>query len=142
EADEIVQDIASRGLGVGVHLMLSANRWNEIRAALRDSITGRLELRLNDPGESEISRTAARGLRAVVPGRGIIAPGNMFHASLPRADALAAAEGLTQAQQRLVTELRTGWNGTEAPPLRVLGEHIDAGELAAAVEAAHPRGAG
>ncbi|MFJ4438035.1 type VII secretion protein EccCa [Streptomyces sp. NPDC088923] len=142
EADEIVQDIASRGLGVGIHLMLSANRWNEIRAALRDSITGRLELRLNDPGESEISRTAARGLRAVVPGRGIIAPGNMFHTALPRADAVATAEGLTEAQRHLVTELRTGWGGPEAPPLRVLGEHIDAGELAAAVEAAHPGGAG
>ncbi|MEK8146531.1 FtsK/SpoIIIE domain-containing protein [Streptomyces sp. M10(2022)] len=31
-------EIANRGLGVGVHLWLTANRWAEIRTSLRDSI--------------------------------------------------------------------------------------------------------
>ncbi|MET7695301.1 type VII secretion protein EccCa [Streptomyces sp. NPDC005483] len=142
EADGIVLEIASRGLGVGIHLMLSANRWNEIRANLRDSITGRLELRLNDPGESEISRPAARGLRAIVAGRGIVAPGNIFHTALPRADGISASDGLAKAQQQLVGDLLTSWGGRDAEPLRALGDLVTSEELDMAVGLAHPEGAG
>ncbi|PSM42995.1 ATP-binding protein [Streptomyces dioscori] len=140
EAEETLVEIATRGLGVGVHLLLSANRWNEIRANLRDNITGRLELRLNEPGESEISRPAARALKAVLPGRGLIAPGLTFHAALPRADGLASADGLAKAQEELVNDLWSGWRGPEAEPLRVLGELVTPADLAAAYEQSHPDG--
>ncbi|WP_372346730.1 type VII secretion protein EccCa [Streptomyces sp. KL116D] len=142
EADETLVEIATRGLGVGIHLILSANRWNEIRANLRDNITGRLELRLNEPGESEISRPAARALKAVLPGRGIIAPGMTFHAALPRTDGVASTEGLAKAQQKLVDDLWTGWQGREAEPLRVLGELVTPADLEHAVAQTHPDGTG
>ncbi|MGP4045979.1 type VII secretion protein EccCa [Streptomyces sp. 2A115] len=142
EAEESLVEIATRGLGVGIHLVLSANRWNEIRANLRDNITGRLELRLNEPGESEISRPAARGLTAVLPGRGIISPGMTFHAALPRVDGDASTDGLAKAQQRLVNDLWTSWNGQDAEPLRVLGELVTHADLDRACEQAYPDGAG
>ncbi|GGM21462.1 type VII secretion protein EccC [Streptomyces fumigatiscleroticus] len=142
EADEAVLDIATRGLGVGIHLMISANRWTEVRANLRDNITGRLELRLNEPAESEVSRAAARTLSAVLPGRGIVAPGNVFHTALPRVDGIPSVEGLAKAQQQLVSDLLTGWGGADAEPLRALGELVTSAELESACERAHPQGTG
>jgi DNA segregation ATPase FtsK/SpoIIIE, S-DNA-T family len=146
ESDAAVVELAARGLGVGVHLVLTANRWVEIRANLRDSIGGRLELRLNDPYESEISRAVSRQLTAAVPGRGAIAPGSFFQAALPRlddggagggmdggaadgpADALA---GLSEAQAKLVARIAGAWPGPRAPQVRMLPERITVAELAA-----------
>jgi S-DNA-T family DNA segregation ATPase FtsK/SpoIIIE len=129
EADGIVLDVAARGLGVGIHLLITANRWMEIRTNLRDNITGRMELRLNEPGESEISRPAARQLRSVLPGRGVVTPGYLFHTSLPRLDGLASADNLGKAQDRIVTDLATCWSGPVAPPFRVLPEHVTPADL-------------
>ncbi|WP_327365081.1 type VII secretion protein EccCa [Streptomyces sp. NBC_01217] len=135
EAEEVIPDIAVRGLNVGVHLVLSANRWAELRANLRDTITGRLELRLAEPAESEISRPLARQLRAFVPGRGLAAPGNFFQAALPRLDGSASTDNLTKAQEVVVDELVAGWKGAVAPPLRVLAELITPEELDGACQA-------
>ena len=44
EADFPALDIAARGPGVGVHLVISARRWGDIRMSLRDSVSTRLEL--------------------------------------------------------------------------------------------------
>lgn len=134
EAEEVVPDLAVRGLNVGVHLVLTANRWAELRANLRDTITGRLELRLAEPAESEISRPLAKQLRAFVPGRGLAAPGSFFQAALPRLDGSASVDNLTKAQETVVEELVTGWKGAVAPPLRVLADVITPKELAQAVE--------
>ncbi|WUH90754.1 type VII secretion protein EccCa [Streptomyces sp. NBC_00433] len=141
EAEEIVPDIAVRGLGVGVHLVLTANRWAELRANLRDTVTGRLELRLAEPAESDVSRPLARQLRASLPGRGLVAPGNLFQAALPRLDGTASADNLTKAQETVVEELAASWRGATAPPLRVLAELITPEELERACEAL-PGGAG
>ena len=59
ELEPQLQEIAARGLGYGIHLVLSANRWIDVRSSLREAIGGRLELRLHDPSESAIDRTAA-----------------------------------------------------------------------------------
>ncbi|MFF4652824.1 type VII secretion protein EccCa [Streptomyces sp. NPDC001380] len=140
DADRIVHDIASRGLGVGVHLVLSANRWTEIRSSLRDNITGRLELRLNEPSESEVSRKAARQLVSVLPGRGIVAPGHLFHTALPRLDGDAATEGLTKAEQSAVADLAACWTGERAPALRMLPDVLTPEDLAAAEASAADTG--
>ena len=129
EADDAVLDVAARGLGVGVHLMLTANRWGEIRSALRDNITGRFELRLNEPSESEISRPMAKQLRNAVAGRGLVAPGHIFHTVLPRLDGQSSTDNLAKAQQDVVARLATSWPGEPAPELRVLPELITLPEL-------------
>ncbi|MFE7751942.1 type VII secretion protein EccCa [Streptomyces sp. NPDC057428] len=135
EAEAVVPEIAVRGLNVGIHLVLTANRWAELRANLRDTIPGRLELRLAEPTESEISRPLARQLRAFVPGRGLVPPGHVFHAALPRLDGAATTDNLTKAQQAVVDELVAGWKGAPAPELRVLAESVTPEELEHACEA-------
>src|SRR5262249_13144220 len=63
-ADAYVPDIAGRGLGVGVHLILTASRWMDIKTSLRDTFNARLELRLGDPAESVVHRQLAKALPA------------------------------------------------------------------------------
>lgn len=133
-AVETLTEIATRGLGVGVHLWLTANRWAEIRVNLRDNIPGRLELRLNDPSESEINRPAARGLGQSIPGRGLASPGLTHHIALPRLDGADDLDGLADAEQALVRRITECWRTAAAPALRVLPERITVRELATAAE--------
>ncbi|GAB2836858.1 type VII secretion protein EccC [Actinoallomurus bryophytorum] len=140
--DALVVDISSRGLGVGVHLILTANRWPEIRTNLRDNIRGRIELRLNEPAESEVNRQAAKLLRTVTPGRGITAPGLIYHAALPRMDGVPATDNLGKAQEALVVEIAASWPGEHAPRLRILPKEVTLADLQAAARAAASGGAG
>jgi DNA segregation ATPase FtsK/SpoIIIE, S-DNA-T family len=132
-ADALVTDVSSRGLGVGVHLILTANRWPEVRANLRDNIRGRLEMRLNEPAESEVNRQAARQLRTVTPGRGITSPGMLFHAALPRLDGAQTTENLAKAQDALLAEITACWPAEPAQPLRILPRRLSVAELEAAL---------
>ncbi len=63
--------LAAQGLSFGVHVVLSASRWAEIRPSLRDQIGSRIELRLGDPADSELDRKAARHVPHNRPGRGL-----------------------------------------------------------------------
>jgi DNA segregation ATPase FtsK/SpoIIIE, S-DNA-T family len=140
--EPLVVDISSRGLGVGVHLILTANRWPEIRTSLRDNIRGRIELRLNEPAESEVNRQVAKLLRTVTPGRGITAPGLIYHAALPRLDGAQTTENLGKAQETVISEIAACWPGERAQPLRILPKQLTAADLQAAVRAAATTGTG
>jgi S-DNA-T family DNA segregation ATPase FtsK/SpoIIIE len=124
DADAAVTDIAARGLGVGVHLVLTASRWLEIRPALRDSIGTRMELRLNDPAESEVNRRLAARMANAVPGRGIAAPGVFYHLVLPRLDGQETAEGVREAQDDILAKIIAAWSGTVAPAVRMLPSEL------------------
>jgi S-DNA-T family DNA segregation ATPase FtsK/SpoIIIE len=78
-----IEVLAGSGLHYGVHLVVAANRWADLRLALRDNIGGRLELRLNDPVESEIDRAAAARLPDRLPGRGLTPAGDEFQTAVP-----------------------------------------------------------
>ncbi|HEY4864109.1 MAG TPA: type VII secretion protein EccCb [Candidatus Dormibacteraeota bacterium] len=129
ELEPQLQDIAARGLGYGVHLVLSANRWIDIRSSLREAIGGRLELRLHDPSESAIDRTAAANLAAGLPGRGLTRPAFHFQAALPRLDGRPSTADLAPAVEQLVAGVAGAWRGPAAPPVRVLPRVLHAGEL-------------
>jgi S-DNA-T family DNA segregation ATPase FtsK/SpoIIIE len=107
ELEAEITELAGLGLHYGVHLVLAANRWAELRPGLRENLGGRLELRLNDPLESEVGRAAAAGLPDL-PGRGLTASGLQFQAALP---------GRTRA---VIDRARPGRPGAAAPPLRLL----------------------
>jgi len=128
--EAVVLDIANRGLGVAVHLVLTANRWADVRLALRDSISGRLELRLNDPADSEINRRAARQFRSTQPGRGMAPPGLQVQVALPRIDGADSAEGLAAAQDQAIATIASSWTGAPAPSLRMLPDRVTLAELA------------
>ena len=131
DMDAVVLDIANRGLGVGVHLVLAANRWADIRMSLRDSLSGRLELRLGDAAESEVNRRVARQFADLPAGRGLAPPGVQYHVALPRLDGMGTADGLADAQGEVLGKLTNAWEGTVAPPIRMLPERITVTEMAA-----------
>jgi len=131
QADPIVTDIAARGLGVGVHLVLAASRWVEIRPALRDSIGTRIELRLNDPTESEINRRMSAGMARAVAGRGLAAPGSYFQFVLPRLDGRETADAVQEAQQDTLAKLTAAWAGAGAPGVRMLPDRLSLAEVPA-----------
>ncbi|WP_432992160.1 type VII secretion protein EccCb [Dactylosporangium sp. CA-233914] len=129
-AEAVLTDIAARGLGVGVHLVLTANRWLDIRPALRDSISARLELRLNDHTESDVNRRMAQRMPAGVPGRALVPPGAYAHVVLPRADGRDDDEAVREAQQDVLTKLAESWRGEPAPAVRMLPERLAVADLA------------
>lgn len=81
--------LAAQGLSFGVHVMLSASRWAEVRPALRDQIGTRIELRLGEPADSELDRKAAQHVPRGSPGRGICPDGSHMVIALPVAEVLA-----------------------------------------------------
>ncbi|OCB23632.1 type VII secretion protein EccC [Mycobacterium malmoense] len=81
-----VTAVAGQGLSFGVHVVLSASRWAEIRPALRDQIGTRIELRLGDPGDSELDHRAAQHVPRGKPGRGLAGDGSHMMIALPVAD--------------------------------------------------------
>lgn len=128
-AEQVVTEIAARGMGAGVHVVLTANRWMEIRPALRDSIGTRIELRLNDPAESEIGRRLSMAIPAGIPGRGVLAPGVYFHLALPRVDGVESTEGARESQEDVLGKVAAGWSGPPAPPIRLLPSRITLSEV-------------
>jgi len=76
-------EIATNGLGVGVHLLVSVRSWAELRGPVRSAFGSRLELRLQDPYESEVDRKAAARLPADAPGRVVLPGGLIGQLALP-----------------------------------------------------------
>jgi DNA segregation ATPase FtsK/SpoIIIE, S-DNA-T family len=76
-------ELATSGLPFGVHVLLSANRWFDIRPQLLDALGTRWELHLADPSESLAGRQAAARVPADLPGRGLTRDGHVFQAALP-----------------------------------------------------------
>jgi DNA segregation ATPase FtsK/SpoIIIE, S-DNA-T family len=81
--EEAITALAAQGLSFGVHVMLSASRWAEIRPSLKDQIGTRIELRLGDPADSEIDRKRAQQVPHERPGRGLSREGLHMVISLP-----------------------------------------------------------
>ena len=75
------------GSAYGVHVVITAARWAEIRIGMRDLLGTKLELRLGDPAESEIDRRAAHERAgAARPGRGLTRDKLHFLAAVSRID--------------------------------------------------------
>jgi S-DNA-T family DNA segregation ATPase FtsK/SpoIIIE len=132
--DMAVADIAARGLGFGVHLILTANRWAEIRPALKDLMGARLELRLGDPLDSEIDRKVAANVPASAPGRGITPDKLHLLIALPRIDQKHTSDDLVDGVAHTVAAIRGAWSGPHAPKVRMLPDKLDYAEIAAAAD--------
>lgn len=97
--------LAAQGLSFGVHVVLSASRWADIRPSLRDQLGTRIELRLGDPADSELDRKAAQNVPCDRPGRGLSRDGLHMVIALP------------------VAEVAAG--GSVAPPIALLPPHVE-----------------
>lgn len=133
-----VVNLATQGLSYGVHVMLGATRWAEIRPAMKDLLGTRFELRLGDPAESDIDRRVAVNVPAGRPGRGLSRDKLHFLAALPRIDATTSAEDVGAGVADAVTRLRNAWRGRPAPRVRLLPERIPYEQLPAAGSAPDP----
>jgi S-DNA-T family DNA segregation ATPase FtsK/SpoIIIE len=124
QAEPELVKIATTGLSYGVHLVVSASRWADIRPKLRDAIGNRLELRLNDPADSELGRTVAKTLPAGVPGRGLTRDGLQFQVALPQVWRLEADGIATWAAE--------SWGAAGAPRVLALPQLVTPAELSGA----------
>jgi len=109
ELEQQVVALAAQGLAFGVHVIVGANRWAEIRPALKDLLGTRFELRLGDPTESDVDRRVAVNVPAGRPGRGITREKLHFLTGLPRIDASSDPESVAGGVQ-----LRGGDRGAQA----------------------------
>ena len=140
---DVVQDLATRGPGYGVHLLITSGRWADLRMQLQAAIGLRVELRLNDPGDSTISRKAAANLRADVPGRLLIGDGDGLQAqvALPLVDSLGQVVDLRSEvadqdpnadsgpTEQLVAAIAQSWPGSRVPEIRMLPTRVDAAQV-------------
>ena len=129
DLEQRVTGIAGQGLSFGVHVVVGANRWAEIRAALKDTLGTRVELRLGDPSESEIDRRVAAAVPGSRPGRGLTQQRLHFLAALPRIDGSSETGDLAVAYADLVEKVRTAWTGAPAPRVRMLPASVPYGEV-------------
>lgn len=120
DLDDAVADILKRGGGYGIHVVAGMLRWNDVRIAIQSNFGTRVELRLNDPGESSIDRKLAATLSPDEPGR-ILTDGKLFaQVALPRTDGAADTADLGVVLERTARTVRATWHGEVAQPVRVL----------------------
>jgi DNA segregation ATPase FtsK/SpoIIIE, S-DNA-T family len=118
--------LAARGLGHGLHLVVSAGRWWDLRPALRDALGTRVELRLGDSADSLIDRRAARSV-PTTPGRALVGAGFKAQIALP---VITDEDGRTEDAARTAARAAAAWAGPGAPPIRMLPSLVAASELA------------
>ncbi|MEU5222391.1 type VII secretion protein EccCa [Streptomyces toyocaensis] len=124
-------ELATRGLNYGIHLLVATARWVELTAQVRDQSATRLELRMGDPMDSEVDTRKARS----VPrsgGRGITADSKMHYlAGLPRLDGSGSLDDLGDGVAHLVGEISRHWPGQAAPQVRMLPHRLPLAQLPA-----------
>ncbi len=129
-----LMEIVSGGLTYGVHLIVATGRWAEIRSKLRDNIGTRLELRLNDPLESELGKVLASAIPVGMPGRGANSDKLHFQVALPVLDAGRVAPGernqfVQEALSALIQHVCTNWKEDPAPQVHLIPTMIPYEEL-------------
>ncbi|MGW1056893.1 type VII secretion protein EccCa [Micromonospora rubida] len=138
ELEQTITNLANRGLGFGVHVVVTAVRWAEIRMSMRDLLGTKLELRLGDPTESEIDRRAAQNVPEKTPGRGLTRDKLHFMAAVSRIDSRRDVDDLTEASVALAGHVARAWPGTPAPKVRLLPRRLPLHELARVTDRSAP----
>jgi S-DNA-T family DNA segregation ATPase FtsK/SpoIIIE len=120
DLEDAMIDMAARGLSYGIHVVVTAARWFDLRASIRDMFGTRIELRLGDPTDSNIDRKAALNVPATEPGRGITETKHQMLIALPRIDGSPTPDDLIDGVAHFVHAISANWTGAAAPPVRML----------------------
>jgi S-DNA-T family DNA segregation ATPase FtsK/SpoIIIE len=136
--EPLVQQLAAQGLSYGVHVVVSANRWAEIRPAMKDLLGTRFELRLGDPSESDVDRKVAVNVPGGRPGRGLSPQKLHFLTALPRIDASSDAQNVASGVQDMIAKVNGAWRGPHAPAVRLLPDLLPHAELMAQAQQRDP----
>ena len=133
DLEQTVVGLAADGLSYGVHVVLSASRWADLRPALRDALGTRVELRLGDPTDSMIDRRVAMTVPAS-PGRGLTPDRHHMLVYQPRLDGSVdredIADATTAASRHLAARWRARVGDLGAAPVRLLPEILPYAQLA------------
>lgn len=125
--------LLERGGSFGVHVVVTLSRWSELRLNLQGLVGTRLELKLNDPSDSQIARKLASTLRADEPGR-VLTDDRLFaQVALPLLEEVDDAD-FGEALERIARESAARWGGPGAAPIRLLPEDLAPLELPDALD--------
>ncbi|MFD4366136.1 type VII secretion protein EccCa [Rhodococcus sp. NPDC058521] len=131
--DQSINNLAAQGLSYGVHVVISAARWGEIRPALKDQLGTRIELRLGDPSDSDLGRKVAALVPVGRPGRGMTRDSLHLLIGLPRVDGSPNLEDLSSGVGHAVAEIAAATPGLAAPPVRMLPTDLSYDDLLSVV---------
>ncbi|MBB4686429.1 type VII secretion protein EccCa [Amycolatopsis jiangsuensis] len=131
ELEQSITRLATQGLAYGVHVIISANRWADLRPAIKDMIGTRFELRLGDPTESEMDRRTAGNVPTGRPGRGLTRDKLHLLTGLPRIDGSSDPDTIAAGVADAVAKIRGAWRGRTAPQVRLLPDLITYDEVLA-----------
>ncbi len=131
ELEPELSALATTGLHQGVHVVVSANRWFDIRPQLLDALGTKLELRLGDPAETLTKREAAKGLPVDRPGRGLTREGELFQVALPSWSPIPGPDGEVVAIAEAVAEANGGRCAIRAPRVAALPESLREADVGA-----------
>jgi DNA segregation ATPase FtsK/SpoIIIE, S-DNA-T family len=120
DIEEVLMGVAGRMLTYGIHLVVTGNRWMDMRMSLRDLLGTKVELKLGDALDSEMDRKAQRSIPAGRPGRGVNRDKLHFLIAVPRVDGVRSADGLADGVADLVRRVDEAWHGQRAPKVRLL----------------------
>lgn len=142
--DRQVATMMSRGLSLGVHLIVSASRWMDFRSEAQDLFGSRLELHTANPKESIVHREGAARIPKGRPGRGIDMAGHEMMIGLPRADAEQDPTTVSEGVAYTIKKIREHLVAGEGPKLRLLPEQITIDKVLEQLPEQHilPRGGG
>jgi S-DNA-T family DNA segregation ATPase FtsK/SpoIIIE len=135
-----IQNLAARGLGYGIHVVLTASRWMDFRGAVKDTLQTRLELKLGDPYDSEVDRKKAANVPAGRAGRGLTPEGLHFIGALPRIDGRDGTDDLADGVREMGARMSAAWDGPAAPAVRLLPDVLTEAELATIATTTAPAG--
>ncbi|MGW4774458.1 type VII secretion protein EccCb [Nocardia sp. NPDC004278] len=134
--DNELNTLVAQGFRCGIYVILAAGKWRDIRPSVRDRIRMPVELRLDDPNESELSRKAA----ALVPdlsGRGLIlgaAGVQHIMMALPRLDSNSDFDSVPAGIRAAAAQIAAEYPGRRAPEIRLLPAHITRAEVLATAD--------
>ncbi len=120
DIEGVLLQLAGRALTYGVHLVIAANRWLELRLGMRDLMGTKLELKLGDAIDSEIDRRTAAAVPSDRPGRGITQDRFHYLAAVPRIDGVSSDADLGTGVADLVRRVDDAWHGPVAPKVQLL----------------------
>ncbi len=110
---EVIHHIARRGLGYGIHLVLTAERWADLPGQLQAVIGIRIELRLKDYLDSSINPRKSRRLPYDTPGRCLTQEELIAHIALPRLDGGTKPDAT--ALEAAIAAIANTWNASHPP---------------------------
>jgi DNA segregation ATPase FtsK/SpoIIIE, S-DNA-T family len=129
DLEQTLLGLAGRMLTYGVHLVVTGNRWMDLRMGMRDLIGTKLELKMGDALDSELDRKLQQAVPAGRPGRGVSPDKHHFLAALPRVDGIPDADDLSQGVADLLTRISSAWQGAPAPAVRLLPAQYDFADI-------------